>query len=217
MELLNKVIELIKNKYKDINYELENKTLYLEYLFNKENATVIALELKEYKSKIKIKIYTEKPTLLVGIDELDEILSKIILLTSYKEIVKLFVRIKEKEQTNMDKIKEYMNSFNSDYNKFVKKSVKDMPVILQIFEQFEDEIYKTNKDYKNLQDELLEIENQVKIEFTNRQKRLFENYIDCMQKMNIETTKQAFILGFTSSKELKEEVDKMAETRKIKK
>ena len=213
MELLNKVIELIKNNYKDINYELENKTLYLEYLFNKENATVIALELKEYKSKIKIKIYTEKPTLLVGIDELDEILSKIILLTSYKEIVKLFVRIKEKEQTNMDKIKEYMNSFNSDYNKFVKKSVKDMPVILQIFEQFEDEIYKTNKDYKNLQDELLEIENQVKIEFTKRQKRLFENYIDCMQKMNIETTKQAFILGFTSSKELKEEVDKIAETR----
>ena len=213
MELLNKVIELIKNNYKDINYELENKTLYLEYLFNKENATVIALELKEYKSKIKIKIYTEKPTLLVGIDELDEILSKIILLTSYKEIVKLFVRIKEKEQTNMDKIKEYMNSFNSDYNKFVKKSVKDMPVILQIFEQFEDEIYKTNKDYKNLQDELLEIENQVKIEFTKRQKRLFENYIDCMQKMNIETTKQAFVIGFTSSKELKEEVDKIAETR----
>ena len=213
MELLNKVIELIKNKYKDINYELENKTLYLEYLFNKENATVIALELKEYKSKIKIKIYTEKPTLLVGIDELDEILSKIILLTSYKEIVKLFVRIKEKEQTNMDKIKEYMNSFNSDYNKFVKKSVKDMPVILEIFEQFEDEIYKTNKDYKNLQDELLEIENQVKIEFTKRQKRLFENYIDCMQKMNIETTKQAFVIGFTSSKELKEEVDKIAETR----
>ena len=213
MELLNKVIELIKNKYKDINYELENKTLYLEYLFNKKNATVIALELKEYKSKIKIKIYTEKPTLLVGIDELDEILSKIMLLTSYKEIVKLFVRIKEKEQTNMDKIKEYMNSFNSDYNKFVKKSVKDMPVILQIFEQFEDEIYKTNKDYKNLQDELLEIENQVKIEFTKRQKRLFENYIDCMQKMNIETTKQAFVIGFTSSKELKEEVDKIAETR----
>ena len=90
-------------------------------------------------------------------------------------------------------------------NKSQKINISKFPLLLKIFEQFEEDMFIETQEYKELKQERQNIENKINSSFSNEQKQLFEEYWDIENKMQSEAEKQIFLFGYLMRDELENE------------
>lgn len=101
---------------------------------------------------------------------------------------------------NFDKITGTNNAKKIDTSKF--------PLLLKIFEQFEEDMFVETQEYKELKEERKNIETQINSSFSDEQKQLFEEYWTVQNKMQSEIEKQIFLFGCLMKNELEDELKK---------
>ena len=82
------------------------------------------------------------------------------------------------------------------------------PLLLKIFEQFEEDMFVETQEYKELKEERKNIETQINSSFSDEQKQLFEEYWTVQNKMQSEIEKQIFLFGCLMKNELEDELKK---------
>lgn len=114
-------------------------------------------------------------------------------------------KIEEKRQTN---VKDYFKGFYKEFEIYREEKIKEIPVILRLYENFIEEIYQPSKRYKLA----LKIRNEINIDmektFTDEQKEIMTQYKECENIMIDDVTEQAFIYGYAMCSQLKEESTK---------
>lgn len=97
-------------------------------------------------------------------------------------------------------------------NKTQKIDISKFPLLLKIFEQFEEDMFVETQEYKELKQERQNIEAKIRESFSNEQKQLFEEYWDAQNKMQSEIEKQVFLFGYLMRDELENELKRNALT-----
>lgn len=107
--------------------------------------------------------------------------------------------MKNEEETlrNFDKI--------MGTNKIKKIDKLKFPLILKLFEQFREDMFVENEEYKDLKQEKQTILNKMDKNFNDAQKLLFENYWDIESKMSSIIEKEIFLFGYLLRDEIESE------------
>lgn len=95
----------------------------------------------------------------------------------------------------------YLEEYENEYEKHIEKIKKEIPVLIEVFEKFEEKIYEPTKIYEltiNVKDKLLMDLNEV-------QKEIIEKIEICEDNISSNLIERAFIYGFTVANKLLEE------------
>ena len=95
-----------------------------------------------------------------------------------------------------------IKQFDEYFGSKLKDSLKSTPVILDMFHSYIEQIYKTNKLYKEVSEKILEIEKELDNSLTDEQKKLIEKWEFYKQRLTNYTAENAFIYGVCLDKEL---------------
>lgn len=98
---------------------------------------------------------------------------------------------------NFDKIIGTNNAKKIDTSKF--------PLLLKIFEQFEEDLFVELQEYKEVKQERQNIVDKINKSFNDEQKQLFEQYWDIESKMQSEIEKEIFLFGYLIRDEIEKE------------
>ena len=98
---------------------------------------------------------------------------------------------------NFDKIIGTNNAKKIDTSKF--------PLLLKIFEQFEEDLFVESQEYKEVKQERQNIVDKINKSFNDEQKQLFEQYWDIESKMHSEIEKEIFLFGYLIRDEIEKE------------
>ena len=106
---------------------------------------------------------------------------------------------------DIKKIEKLINEFDNNFNTREKERIKNLPIIMSIFEQFSYDIYRGNNYYKKLEETAEEIIKQLNLD--REEKRLLEKWIEYETSIMNEFVEIAFIYGICIKDGLKEEID----------
>lgn len=113
--------------------------------------------------------------------------------------------LEEKRKVN---VKNYLENFDKDFNTHVQEKIKETPLLLNIFQNFIQNIYEPSKLYKVALKTQNNIYNEMSTTLTEEQLNLFEQWKFCEERMSEDMIEQAFIYGFSMSYQLKDEATK---------
>ena len=131
---------------------------------------------------------------------------------SFKELVKL-LSDKFKKEYYSDKdiegdFKKYLEDFDKEYNTYIKEKVKETPLLLNVFRKLIDEIFELNKFQMKILETQVNIEEKLLKNFNNEEIDLLEQLQKCGNMMTSELVEQAFILGYATATQLRDEAVK---------
>lgn len=98
---------------------------------------------------------------------------------------------------NFNKIFEISKIGTIDKSKF--------PLILKLFEQFREDMFVENEEYKKLKKEKKNLLDKINKEFNNKQNQLFESYWEIESKLSSILEKEIFLFGYLIRNELESE------------
>ena len=129
---------------------------------------------------------------------------------SFEEIINiLFAKLKAKYCNNDDildeNIKKYLESFDEQYNTYLQNKIKEIPLLRTIFKKLIDEIFELDDFQMNIIKEEVRIEKILLKNLSGKNKRFLENLQEFNNILMSEKIEQAFILGYLTAIELKEE------------
>lgn len=90
-------------------------------------------------------------------------------------------------------------------NKIKTIDKSKFPFILKLFEQFREDMFVENEEYKDLKQEKQIILNKINNNFNTTQKLLFENYWDIESKMSSIMEREIFLFGYLLRDEIESE------------
>ena len=90
-------------------------------------------------------------------------------------------------------------------NKSQKIDTSKFPLLLKIFEQFEEDLFVESQEYKEVKQERQNIVDKINKSFNDEQKQLFEQYWDIESKMQSEIEKEIFLFGYLIRDEIEKE------------
>lgn len=99
----------------------------------------------------------------------------------------------------------YLEEYEEEYNKHIEEREKEIPMLMAVFEQFEEKIYEPTKIYKLMVKVKDEIEEELRESLTNEQKEILDRVNVCDDNMLNDFVEKAFIYGFTVANKLIEE------------
>ncbi len=112
----------------------------------------------------------------------------------------------EKEKADIVEIKKHFDSiFGTDTLNNI--NFKDLPLLQQLFEYFEEDIYKPSPKYDELRRKHIEIADLLEQSFTEAQQTLFEKYWEIGNEMSVEEDQQLFFFGCIMAKTLEKETN----------
>lgn len=114
-------------------------------------------------------------------------------------------KIEEKRQTN---VKDYFKGFYKEFEIYREEKIKEIPVILRLYENFIEEIYQPSKRYKLALKIRNEINEDIEKTFTDEQKEIMTQYKECENIMTDDMVQEAFVYGYSMCSQLKEESTK---------
>ena len=82
----------------------------------------------------------------------------------------------------------------------------NLPLLKQLFEYFEEDIYKPSQKYEQLRKKHIEVSDLLEQSFTEAQQTLFEKYWEIENELSVEESKQLFIFGCIITKVLEKEL-----------
>lgn len=115
---------------------------------------------------------------------------------------------KESIKTGFEK---YLEEYDDKYRKRYHDKQKVIPILLQLFEQVEEEIYNPSSLDKEMHKLQLEISNKLQEKLTQEENELLDQLRYCIGAETGELVEKAFIYGFCVAKSLKEESKKYLE------
>lgn len=95
-----------------------------------------------------------------------------------------------------------IKQFDEYFGSRLKDSLKETPIILDLFHNYIEQTYRTNKLYKEVLKKILEIEDELNNSLTDSQKELFDKWEFYRDELNNYTSENAFIYGYCLDKEL---------------
>ena len=110
-----------------------------------------------------------------------------------------------------DKIRKILREFDEELGTQVSERIKNIPIIMNIFQQFIRQIYESDGTYSKA----LSIEKKIikKMKINSRQKRLLEHFQDCENAIANELMERAFAYGYAIHNEEIEEIKKIKTLR----
>lgn len=119
----------------------------------------------------------------------------------------------EKEKADIVEIKKHFDSiFGTDTLNNI--NFKDLPLLQQLFDYFEEDIYKPSPKYDELRRKHIEIADLLEQSFTEAQQTLFEKYWEIGNQMLVEENQQLFFFGCIMTKTLEKETNILKENNK---
>ena len=120
--------------------------------------------------------------------------------------------IKEKRINN---VKDYLKSFDKEFETNVQEKIKEVPLLISLYQEFLQEVYQPSNRYKLALKLRNEINDDIEKTFTEEQQELMKQYKECVLIMIDDMTEESFIYGFSLAYQLKEESIKKYNTSKI--
>lgn len=105
-----------------------------------------------------------------------------------------------------NKVKKVLKRFDKHFEKEANKRIKNKLIILNVFNQFVNEIYEPSEVYHIAIETKEEIRNQLNL--NDEQKKLFKKWEECENVIVNDMAETSFIYGFMVDDELKEESKK---------
>lgn len=131
---------------------------------------------------------------------------------SFKELVKLLSdKLKKEYYSDKDieeDFKKYLEDFDKQYNTYIKEKVKKTPLLLNVFRKLIDEIFELNKFQMKILEIQVNIEDKLLKNFNKEQMDLLEQLQKCGNMMTSEMIEQAFIFGYATATQLRDEAVK---------
>lgn len=131
---------------------------------------------------------------------------------SFKELVKLLSdKLKKEYYSDKDiegDFKRYLEDFDKQYNTYIKEKVKETPLLLNVFRKLIDEIFELNKFQMKILETQVKIEDKLLKNFNKEQMDLLEQLQKCGNRMTSELVEQAFIFGYATAVEFRDEAVK---------
>ena len=113
----------------------------------------------------------------------------------------------EKIKNKKTDLKNYLKGFSKVFKIHTAKRIKETPLLLELFNKFNDEIYQTTE----LQNKIVRIKKQIRQEmektFTDEQLYLVKQYQYLDDRICDDLVEQAFIFGYAINSELRTEID----------
>ena len=106
---------------------------------------------------------------------------------------------------DIKKIEKLINEFDISFNTREKERIKNLPVIMSLYEQFSYDIYRGNNYYKKLEEIAEKIIKQLNLD--REEKKLLEKWIEYETSIMNEFVEIAFIYGICIKEELKKEAN----------
>ena len=105
-----------------------------------------------------------------------------------------------------EKEQQILKHFDKIFGTKVANHIKlNIPLLKNIFEKFEEDIFKPSEKYDMLRKEQIKIADELYPTFTEKQNKLFEQYWQVTNQLNSIEDEQLFYFGYIVSKELEKE------------
>lgn len=105
-----------------------------------------------------------------------------------------------------EKEQEILNHFDKSFGTKVANHMKlNIPLLKNIFEKFEEDIFKPNDDYEKLRRKQIENSDKLYATFTEEQEKLYEEDRQIVNQLGAIEDEQLFYFGYIVSKELQKE------------
>ena len=101
-----------------------------------------------------------------------------------------------------------MDGFDEEFETHIKNRIKETPLLMELFNKFAEEIYKPNIIQEISNKICSRIESELDKTLNKEQKKLFEQWKFCEDKLSNDLSEQSFIYGYLISTELREEAQK---------
>lgn len=119
-----------------------------------------------------------------------------------QELIKKLENLKQQKEENY---KNYLVGFDEEFKTHVVQRIKETPLLLSMFKNFFQEIYRPSRIYK-LAIKTKNIINEELKKITNdEQKSLLKQFQYCEDRILEDMIEQAFIYGYATAVELREE------------
>lgn len=100
------------------------------------------------------------------------------------------------------KEEDIINQFNMIFCTETKKHLKDMPVLMKIFNKLDDSFYIVDDEYENLRKQKIEIESRLLQKIFNDERTLYNKLEEIENKMKGQREKQMFLFGYLLAKQI---------------
>ena len=156
---------------------------------------------------------------------MNEDFKKILDEMSYKELIKILsekmkneIKIEKTEDNkNINLVKNelekdenkfysgFLEGFDKEFDTHMQLRMKQTPILISLFEEFAQDIYKPSKMYKVASTAREKIRGKLESNFSEEQKKLLEQFEFCEDRILGDMLEQAFIYGYAISTQMKEE------------
>lgn len=111
--------------------------------------------------------------------------------------------IGEKRKVN---VRNYLEGFYKEFKIYKKEITKEIPLLINLYEEFLKEIYNPSDRYKLALKIINEINEDIEKTFSEEQQELMKQFKECQDIMIDDMVQEAFVYGYAMVSELKEEV-----------
>lgn len=111
--------------------------------------------------------------------------------------------IEEKRKVN---VRNYLEGFYKEFKIYKKETTKEIPLLINLYEEFLQEVYNPSDRYKIALKIINEINEDIEKTFSEEQQELMKQFKECQDIMIDDMMQEAFVYGYAMASELKEEV-----------
>lgn len=111
--------------------------------------------------------------------------------------------IEEKRKVN---VRNYLEGFYKEFKIYKKETTKEIPLLINLYEEFLQEVYNPSDRYKIALKIINEINEDIEKTFSEEQQELMKQFKECQDIMIDDMVQEAFVYGYAMASELKEEV-----------
>ena len=134
-------------------------------------------------------------------------------LSSVKEIENKIAKINENP---LSKYKEFLKGFDEEFETHTKNRIKETPLLLTLFRDFIQEIYRPSEIYKLSIKAKKQITEELNKNLNKQQIKLLEKWQYYENIMSEDLVEQAFIYGYSMCNQIKQESIKQYNYKKVK-
>ncbi len=138
-----------------------------------------------------------------------ELIKELALLYDY-DIEKDNAKISKEEIEAKRKVnvKDYLEGFDKEFETYTKEKIKEIPLLINLYQEFLQEVYQPSKRYQLVIKIKKEIDKDIEKTFTEEQQELMKQFKECQDIMMNDMNEESFIYGYCMASELREEAIK---------
>lgn len=128
----------------------------------------------------------------------------------YNEENKIMKQLQEIEklQNDENKYKDYLEGFDEEFETNCKERIKETPLLLSLFQEFVQQIYRPSKLYKLAHKTKQIIDDELRNTLDKEQQNLLEQWQYSEDRVLDDMIEQAFIFGYAMSIQLRDDAVK---------